>query len=321
MRKSISILAIALTGLCGLCGTAAAQQQKVFEWQPANDEVVRLDPANYHSGRTYHPGRDGGSIHVDISAQKPVTVFVVAADAWSSALQRAESIPRVQRLCPREHVMETTYTCELPPSAMTLVVRDERNSPDAAVFAGLGAVLDRHDKVDRAIGAGVAAVFTGSGSPTHKFAAPNDVHVQYFRWACVENCVQPEYQWMQYIKEKYELSSFMKVYGGFAPDHDQTDVNIGIKAPVPMMVALLPSDIANRLHSNPGLLETALQTNACQQRGVQKLEFRCAVNLADGPQSLVVVPESTAKVPRKKAEVWMSAVKCVANCAILAEVH
>ena len=135
----------------------------------------------------------------------------------------------------------------------------------------------------------------------------------------MENCIQPEFQWMRHVKEKYQLSSFLKVYGGFAPDHDQTQVSIGIKSPVAMMVALLPSDVANRLHANPGLLETALQTNSCQQRGVQKLEFQCTFDAADGPQSLVVVPESTAKVPRKKAEVWMSFVKCVANCDLLAD--
>ena len=46
-------------------------QQRVFNWLPANDESVRLDPANYHSGRTYHPGANGGNIHVVIKAQSP----------------------------------------------------------------------------------------------------------------------------------------------------------------------------------------------------------------------------------------------------------
>jgi hypothetical protein len=39
--------------------------------------------------------------------------------------------------------------------------------------------------------------------------------------------------------------------------------------------------------------------------------------LADGPQSLIVVPESTANVPHKKAEIEMLAARCVANCALL----
>jgi hypothetical protein len=39
--------------------------------------------------------------------------------------------------------------------------------------------------------------------------------------------------------------------------------------------------------------------------------------LADGPQSLIVVPESTASIPHKKAEIEMQYVKCIANCELL----
>ena len=67
-------------------------QQRVFNWLPANDESVRLDPANYHSGRTYHPGPNGGNMHVDIKAQQPVTIFLANADAWTQALQHPENI-------------------------------------------------------------------------------------------------------------------------------------------------------------------------------------------------------------------------------------
>jgi len=45
---------------------------------------------------------------------------------------------------------------------------------------------------------------------------------------------------------------------------------------------------------------------------------QCTFNAGDGPQSLIVVPESTAIVPNhKKAEIEMQAVRCVANCALL----
>jgi len=300
------------------CLLSAAQQQKIFDWRPANDESVRLDPANYHSGRTYHPGPDGRNIHVDIHAEKPVTISLADAEAWNTALQHPESLANLPQICIQEHVVEATYTCNLPPAAMTLVVRDERNSPDAAVFAGLGAVLNGENKVDRAIGTGVATVLTGPGSASRRFSAPNNVHIQYFSWTCVENCIQPEFQWFSQIKEKYELSSFLKVYGGFTPDHDKTEVSIKIKSPVPMVVALLPSAVANQLHSSPGNLEVALEKNSCQQRGVQKLEFQCTFDLADGPQSLIVGPEATSGVPHKKAEVQMMAVKCAANCYLIA---
>jgi len=55
----------------------------------------------------------------------------------------------------------------------------------------------------------------------------------------VENCVQPEFRWTWQVKEKYQLTSFLKVYGGFTPDHDATQVSIKIKSPVPMVVAML----------------------------------------------------------------------------------
>jgi hypothetical protein len=304
-----------------LCGTSLAQQQRVFDWQPANDETVRLDPAYFHSGRTYGPSPDGGKIHVDIKSQMPVTVFLADAGAWNQALQHPESLPIVPQFCTQEHVVELTFACALPQVSTTLVVRDDRyNSAvgtNAAVFAGLGAVLNGNTKTDNAIEASVAAVLGHQESATRKFVAPNDVHVQYFQWVCVENCIQPEFQWMYQFKEKYELTSFPKVYGGFVPDHDKALVSIKINSPAPMVVAMLPSQVADHLYAKPETLETALESNSCQQRAVQKLTFQCSFDVADGPQSLVVVPEPTSNVPHKKAEVEMQAVKCLANCQLI----
>src|ERR1700737_2188116 len=67
-------LALALLGIL-VAGTASAQQ-RMFEWQPANDEDVRLDPANYHTARTYRPGPQGGNIHVDIEGDETGTIFL-----------------------------------------------------------------------------------------------------------------------------------------------------------------------------------------------------------------------------------------------------
>lgn len=313
-------LKLALLGLATIAlayPILAAQQQKVFDWQPANDETVRLDPAYYHSGRTYHPGPNGGNMHIEIKAEKPVTVFMTDAGSWSAALQHPDTIYALQRVCQQEHVMQATYVCSLPPSPMTLVIQDERGSPEGAVFAGLGVVLDSVDQTNPKVATGLASVLAAAQAAPHKFHAPNDVHIQYFRWDCVQNCVQPEFQWMQQIKEKYDLTSFLKVYGGFVADHDQTQVSIRIKAPVPMVVAMLPSSVANQLHARPETLEGALEKNACQQRGVEKMEFQCTFNVSDGPQSLIVGPEDTSKVPHKKTEVEMLAVKCVANCELV----
>src|SRR5215470_11785575 len=152
---------VALALVLGFGAAAPAFcQEKVFDWLPANDESVRMDPADYHTGRTYRPAPGGGSIHVDIDAQKPVTIGLVPAEDWNAALQRPELIRSLNYLCLREHVVKTTYLCDLPGQPMTLVVRDERNNPDRAVLAGLGAVLDPHDKVERAVGIGIATVLT-----------------------------------------------------------------------------------------------------------------------------------------------------------------
>jgi hypothetical protein len=309
----------ALALLLGLGAAAPAIcQEKVFDWLPANDESVRMDPANYHTGRTYRPGQQGGSIHVDIEAQRPVTIALTSAADWDQVLQNPSLIGSLNFLCLREHVVKTTYICDLPSEPMTLIVRDERNSPDRAVFAGLGAVLDPNSKVDRAVGVGIATVFTGEGSVTRRFSAPNDIHIQYYRWACISDCFPPEFQWIRQVKEKYELTSFVKVYGGFTPERDGQQISVKIKSPVPMVVAVLPSDIADQLHGAPGALQVALEKNACQQRGVQSLEFQCTFNAGDGPQSLIVGPEAGVSPPsHKKAEIEMLASKCVANCAAL----
>jgi hypothetical protein len=303
--------------LMNVCCGAAVGQERVFSWLPANDESVRLDPANYHTGRTYHPSSSGATNHVDIKSEKPVTIFMALEGEWNGVLQNPAALGQLRRFCVREHVVETTYVCEMPVEPMTLVIQDDRGSADHAVFAGIGAVLDRYDKTNGAINAGIAAVLAAKGTAPRKFVSPNDVHIQYYRWDCVENCIQPEIVWTQQVKEKYHLSPFLKIYGGFAADHDGELVSIKIKAPVPMLVAMLPSAVANQLHGKPDMLESALEKSACQQRGVQSLQFECKFDVNDGPQSLIVVPEEAASVPKKKAEIEMLAARCVANCGLL----
>src|SRR5579859_2355081 len=116
-------------------------QDRVFNWLPANDETVRLDPANYHTGRTYHPNAVGQNNHVDIKAQKPVTIFMTPEADWNAALQHPEAIASLRQVCLREHVVDATYVCDLPVEPMTLIIRDERYSPDTPVFTGIGVVL------------------------------------------------------------------------------------------------------------------------------------------------------------------------------------
>lgn len=289
----VACFAILLTGAAG---KTASGQERVFQWLPANDETARLDPADFHTGRVYRPGPGGGNIHVGIKAQQPVTIEMTASEDWDYAQQHSEALPSLRFFCAREHVVDTTYTCELPPGMPTvLIVRDERNL-DRAVFAGLGAIIAK-------------------SGPGRQFVAPNELHIQYYRWACVENCNPPQIRWFRQMKEKYELTAILKIYGGLTPQRDGEQVSVKIKAPVPMAVAILPLEVADRLHQQPETFEKALAGSACKQRGIQSMTFQCTFDVVDGPQSLVVVPEPGVSVPNhKKAEIEVLAARCVANC-------
>jgi len=299
--------------------TPAHGQEKIFNWIPANDETVRLDPAFYHNGRTYHPGPHGGNMHVDIDAQLPVTIAMTSANDWNRAVGHTEGMEHLSYSCVQQHVVRATYTCNLPPQPMVLVVHDERYSARSTIVE-MGEVLRRADPtggaVDRTVTAGIGVVL--SSKAKRKFVSPNDVHIQYYSWSCVENCYQPEFQWVYQAKEKYELTGILKVYGGIVPDHDGEQLSIKIKSPVPMAVALLPAKVAGQLYGSPEMFEPAVENSQCQQRGVQSSTFQCVMNLQDGPQALVVVPEASSRIPsHKKAEIEVQAVKCVANCALL----
>jgi hypothetical protein len=178
---------------------------------------------------------------------------------------------------------------------MVLTIRDER--------VGQGAIL-----------AGVGAVIRGGGV-ARAFVSPNDVAITYHRWDCVQNCLEPEYKWVRLVKEKFQLAPRPKIYSLFTPENNGQQVSVKIKAPVPMTVAVLPTDVADQLYDKPEGLSAALSNTRCKQRGIQQMSFECEVNVADGHQSLFVWPEG-GNVPKKKAEIELQAVKCVANCEL-----
>lgn len=291
--KKVCMLGLVLLALARL----SLAQDKVFDWVRASDEVSQLDPADYHAGRIYRPGADGGGMHVDVQAKRPVTLAMAFASDWNAWTQHPESQTDLELRCVREHVTSTTYECHMPPNRpMVLLIRDERTA-DRTVLTGIGVVLRRGAR---------------------QFIAPNDVTVTYYGWTCVQNCIQPEFQWFSLVKEKYELTSVPKVYSLLTPERDGQQVNVRIKAPVPMTIALLPSELADQVYDNPGALSSALSKTSCKQRGVQSLSFDCTVNLVDGRQSLVVVPDP-GKIPHKKAEIELQTVKCSANCDLLSK--
>jgi hypothetical protein len=310
--KVASALALVLVSL----GSGFAQD-KVFNWVPANSEAVRLDPGYYHAGRVYRPGAGGGNINVDIESQKPVTVAMAPEGEWNNAVQNSANLWNVNYMCVQEHVVKATFTCHLPPQHMVLVIRDERNGTDRAVLAGASTVKTGDRDIDRLMKIGIGTVMTGSGSVSRRFVSPNDLKIQYYAWLCVENCIQPEFEWQLKAKEKYKLTPLLKIYGGIFPDHEGERISVKIKSPVPMAVAVLPSTVANQLHSNPDMFESALAKSNCLQRGIQSLTWECPLNTADGPLSVVMAPEERSKVPGKKAEIEVYETKCVANCGPL----
>ena len=273
----------------------AVAQQRAFDWVPANNETVQLDPTDYHTGRVYRPGPDGGNMHVGIQARQPVTIAMMWVEEWNAAQQHPETLGSLNYRCVREHVLSTTYECHLPPDRpMVLILHDERNA-DRAVFTGIGAVLGRDSM--------------------KKFVSPNDVTIQYYSWSCVDHCIQPQYQWIRLVKEKYEISSVPKIYNLLTPERDGQPLNLRIKAPTPMTVAVVPQALADQVYDDPETLSSALSKTSCKQRGVQSLSFDCNFNLADGPQSIIVMPASSAP-PRKKAEIELQTLKCTANCNV-----
>ena len=284
--------------VCAIIASAWTQQlpSKTYDWVRASDENVQLDPADYHTGRVYHPSADGGNVHVIIQAQQPVTVAMVAIEEWNAALQHPETLRNVDYRCVREHVTSTTYECHLPSSRpMALVLHDER-TPDRGIVSGIG------------------AIFTKGGA--RRLISPNEVTITYHSWSCVANCIQPEFQWVRLVKEKYELASTPKLYGILTPECDGQKLWVKIKAPVPMTLAVMSSKIADQVYDKPETLSSFLSQTSCKQRGVQSLEFDCTFNLADGPQSLLVLPDAAVR-SHKKAELDVQAYKCVANCNLL----
>ena len=279
--------------LCPFVASSSAQG-RIFDWTRANDETVQMDPADYHTGRVYHPAPTGGNIHVDIDAKLPVTIAMTWADEWTNAMQHPEAFANLNFLCMQQHVVTTAYECHLPSDRpMVLTIHDER-TPDRAVLSGIGAII---------------------GHGAKRFISPNDLHIQYYAWNCVENCIQPELQWFRLIKEKYEVTQTPKVYSLLTPDHDGQELSVKIKAPVPMTIAVIPSKLADQVYDKTQPLSAALSQTNCKQRGVQSLSFDCKFSLADGPQSIMILPDTSFN-GHKKAEIELQTVKCLANCNI-----
>jgi hypothetical protein len=291
--RNLTIFALLV---CAFAAVSSAQDNRVFDWTPANSETIPLEPASLHAGRVYHPAAGGGNMHVQIDSRYPVTVAMVWADEWNAAMQDPAASPNFSFLCLKEHVTSSIYECHLPSERpMILTFRDERK-PQKPVVATIGAVL---------------------GPGARPFMSFNDLHIQYYSWSCVNNCVLPCFEWRRILNEKYEITPAPKVYSLMTPDHDDQELNVKIKSPIPLTVALLPSHLADQVYDKTVSLSDALGKTGCKERGVQSMSFHCSFNVANGTQTLLILPDIDVS-GHKKANVEVKTVKCVDHCELLA---
>lgn len=284
-----------LTLLLSAFAVSCCAQDRVFDWTPANSETVLMNPAEFHTGRTYHPATGGGNMHVAIDAKLPVTVAMAWADEWNNALQHPEAFANLTFLCLQEHVVNSIYECHLPSERpMVLTIRDERK-PERPVISTIGVIL----------GPGVG-----------RLISPNDLHIQYYSWTCVNNCIQPEFRWRRIVKEKYDVTSVPKIYSLLTPDHDDQELSVKIKSPVPLTIAVLPSHLADQVYDKTATLTDALDQTGCKERGVQSLSFSCTFNVANGSQTILIIPDTSIN-GHKKADIEIQTVMCVDHCDLL----
>jgi hypothetical protein len=100
------------------------------------------------------------------------------------------------------------------------------------------------------------------------------------------------------------------------PDHDGQELSVKIKSPIPLTVALLPSHLADQVYDKTVTLTDALDQTGCKERGVQSMSFNCSFNVANGTQTLLILPDITFS-GNKKANVEVNTVKCVDHCDLL----
>jgi hypothetical protein len=291
------ILSIAAVLVCAFAATANAQNNdnRVFDWTPANSETIPMEPASLHAGRIYHPAAGGGNLHVDMESRYPVTIAMAWADEWNAAIQHPDAPVNFSFLCVKEHVTSTTYECHLPSERPMIITFHDERRPQKPVITTIGAIL---------------------GPRVQQFIPTSDVHIQYYSWTCVNNCVLPCFEWRRILNEKYDVTTAPKVYSLMTPDHDDQKLSVKIKSPIPLTVALMPSHLADQVYDKTVTLTDALDQTGCKERGVQKMSFNCSFNVANGTQTLLILPDISFS-GHKKANVEVNTVKCVDHCDLL----
>jgi len=291
------ILAITALLFCTFAAAANAgiNDNRVFDWTPANSETIPLEPASLHAGRVYHPAAGGGNMHVSIDSRYPVTVAMTWADEWSAAMQNPNAPVNFEFLCIKEHVTSTIYECHLPSERPMIITFHDERKPEKPAVSAISVIL---------------------GPAAQQFIPSNALHIQYYSWTCVDNCIQPNFEWRRILNEKYQVTAAPKVYSLMTPDHDGQELSVKIKSPIPLTVALLPSHLADQVYDKTVSLTDALGQTGCKERGVQKMNFNCTFNVANGTQTLFIAPDITIS-GNKKASIEVNTVKCINHCDLL----
>ncbi len=283
--RNFSIFAALLC--CAFATTSRAQAPTT--WIAADAETIPLEPASLHGGRVYRPAAGGGDMHVQIDSRYPVTVAMTWADEWNASMQHPDAPAHFSFICVKEHITSTIYECHLPSERPMIITFHDERRPEKAVVTTIGVIL---------------------GPGARQFMAPNDLHIQYFR------VLQPEFRWRRILNEKYQITPAPKVYSLMTPDHDGQELSVHIKSPIPLTLALLPSHLADQVYDRTVSLTDALDQTGCKERGVQSMSFNCTFNVANGTQTLLIMPDIDFS-GHKKATVEVDTVKCVERCDLL----
>ena len=279
--------------------------KKTYGWVAQATDTYRMGPGAYNGIAVFTPnGWEALHIRLDITAREPVTVGVASLQDWNNAIQDRELLRKMDYSCLSAGVTRLSFSCDLAPSnvARVVVVRDmrrwehrHRDDMDGPTISGVGAPLAR--------------------MAYNQFLA-NEMDVTPYHWGCTSYCDLPDpprYAWVDLRREKFEITPVMKSYGPFTPQKDDDKIRVYVKTPFPMTVAVVPSPLADQLYAHKEQARQILSKTSCKQYGVQNSTFDCALQMSDGPQQVVLLPDVDIN-KKKKAHIEISTVRCVANC-------
>jgi hypothetical protein len=285
-------------------------QEKVFNWVAGGEEQIRLQPGMYYAIGPFAFQKDfrhAGVIKLGLHSVKPVFAGVVPQGSWNYVLQNPQTVAQLQYFCLKENILQIEYDC---PGLNTfdgpfVVVVHDLTNPNAQLsrilLGGLGLYIHSKTLVERAATEG----------PTS-----NDVSIMNYSWKCVQNCDVPVFAWREVVKEKFPILRVTKSYGPFTPERNGDAMRISLNSPVPMAFATVSPEEAASLRMNPEGFSSVAAKSKCQQRAAQKMNMTCTFSVSDGPQEIVLLPESGVSIPsNKKASFSVLVPKCVENCS------